>query len=639
MLRSLKYSKLSLLAFGFLFESFGQVPDSVRRLDEVVIASTRIQIHSVGYRMEKVDSFAIASSAPANLAEILIRNSNAHVRSYGPNGLSAPNLRGSGNSHTSIIWNGINLQSPTSGELDISLLPTSFIDDITVQFGGAASLFGSGALGGIIHLRNKPSYNKGLRLQLSRNYGSFNRHHQSFGAGWSNLKFGSSIKFFRYSADNDFNYNNITLAGSPKEKRQHGGVEQQGLLLQNYWKWNNKNQLSLRFWLQENDIEVPEPITVAGVGAAIQRDNFNRSLFTWEHVGNKLSWTAKSALVNHTTAFTGFPPTTYHSSINEYEVNLPITPQLTVNTGINNTYEWVNSDNHGTENPFRNRIAIFFSARQSIGTKSILNIRVREALVRGNLTPFIPSIGIEHYLTKAIRLKGSVSRNYLIPTFNQLYWSGAGGFGNLSLRPELSWSEELGAIFNMNSKEDAWYFESEFTGFSSQVDDWILWVPVTASAWSPNNIKRVWSRGFESSAKIKRKWNITSLELQGNYSYTKAVNQQVSGTGNTSETGKQIIYTPGHSGTINATLSIKSFKTGWWHHITGKQFTTGDNTAVQALEMFGVSSLVLSNQFKMGTLKTSLQFEINNLFNKNYLVRAGYPMPLRNIKFGLTIKH
>lgn len=627
-----------LLAFGFLSESFGQAPDSVRRLEEVVIASTRIQVHSVGYRMELLDSFAIASSTPANLTELLTRNSNVHVRSYGPNGLSAPNLRGSGNSHTSILWNGINLQSPASGELDISLLPTSFIDDVTVQFGGAASLFGAGAIGGAIHLTNNPSYDKGLTLQLSQNYGSFNRHHQSYGLGWSNRNFSSSIKVFRYSADNDFRFNNITLSGSPEEKRRHSGAEQQGLLFQNYWKWNDQNQLSLRLWLQENDIEVPEPITVAGIGTAVQSDNFNRSLLTWEHLGNKFSSTAKSALVNHTTTFTGFPSTTYHSNVNEYEVNLQITPHLTFNTGINNTYEWVDSGNHGTSNPSRNRTAVFFSARQSIGTMTILNVRAREELIAGDLTPFIPSLGLEHYFNKSITLKSSISRNYLIPTFNQLYWSGAGGFGNLTLRPELSWSEEVGLVYHRNSNGNQWLVESELTGFSSQVDDWILWVPVTSSEWSPDNIKRVWSRGLESSLKIKRDWTVVSLSLHGNYGYTKATNQQVSETGNPSEIGNQLIYTPSHTGKINATLSIKSLKVGWWHHITGKQFTTGDNTEIQALESFGISSVVVSNQFWMGALRTSLQFEINNLFNKNYLVRTGYPMPLRNIRFGLTIK-
>ena len=521
--------------------------------------------------------------------------------------------------------------------MDISLLPNTFIDQLTVQYGGAASLYGAGAIGGAIHLSNAPKYGQGLKFQLAQHYGSFNRYLQSYKAGWSNKNFSSAIKVFRSTADNDFRYINTAVAGSPTERRQHSGVEQQGLLVQNYWKWNERNQLSYLFWIQQNDIEVPDPITVSSGSLDTQTDNFYRSLLTWTHQGENYTSSLKTALINHKTAFTGFSPTTYHSLVNEYNLNLRPSESLTMILGINNTYEWINSDNHGVNSPDRNRTSLFISARKQLGTATILNIRAREELVAGELTPFIPSIGIEHYLTREILLKSSVSRNYLLPTFNQLYWSSAGGYGNPSIRPELSWSEELGMIYTPTIS-NGFQLEMEVTGFSNQVEDWILWAPVTSSEWSPDNIKRVWSRGLESKIDASRSWGQFKLSIQGNYNLTKATNQKVADNGNISEVGKQLIYTPLHTGKLNLTFATGSIKWGWWHHITGKQYTTGDNIDIQAVTKYGVSTLVIQQTFLLGSIENSLQIEVNNLFNENYLVRAGYPMPLRNIRIGLTIK-
>ena len=513
--------------------------------------------HSVGYRIEPFDSMALLTTRSSNLTEILARNTNVHVRSFGVFGLSGANLRGSGNSHTMILWNGINIQSPTAGELDISLLPSAFIDNAAVQYGGTASLYGAGAIGGAIHLMNEPEFNKGPGIRLMQNYGSFGRHFQSYRLAWSSNRLSTSVNYFRNNSTNDFEYQNTALSGNPRERRANNEVDQHGILVENYWKWSEKDQVSVRFWYQDNEVNVPSPITVSTPGTDTQNDDFNRTLVTWDHTGASYSSTFKSALINHTTAFTSFPATTYHTSVNEYDLNKSLGGNLVLHAGVNNTYEWIDSRNHGTTDPTRNRTAVFASAKKAIGKRTLFNLRFREELVAGALTPFVPSFGIEHFMGKHVQLKSSISRNYLIPTFNQLYWSGAGGFGNPDLNPESSWSEEVG----MNLKYDlgkVWQLNSETTLYSNQVDDWIIWIPVTSAEWSPNNIKRVWSRGLEQSMDVSYKQNELTLRFQLRYTFTKATNEEVAEGGNLSEVGKQIIYTPMHSGKLITSLVFKN---------------------------------------------------------------------------------
>lgn len=619
-----------------LMGAFGQTSDSTRVLNELEVHSSRLNVHSIGYRLERIDTFSLQASFAGNLAEILTRNTNIHMRSYGVNGISSPNLRGGGNNHTTIFWNGINLQSPTLGEIDLGLVPSPFVENVTVQFGGTSSLFGAGALGGSIHLNNKVAFNKGFLAALSQNYGSFGRHQQFFSLGWSTKTFSSAVKFFNYKATNDFQFLNTNKPDNPKERREHNAFEQSGLLIENSLKWNPKNIISSKVWLQANQLEVPNSITLNAPGNLVQDDDFIRALVEWEHAG-AVQYNLKSALIAHSMEFGNEPPTTFYSLINDFTFDKKLKDGLILNAGLNSTSDWAHSDNYGSNNPGRNRLSLGLSIRHNLSQRTILNYRFKEELVDNELTPFAPSLGLEHFITPEVTIKASVSRNYFIPTFNQLYWSGAGARGNSSVQSETSWSQEVGLAFSKNYDKQ-WFINSEITTYSNVVDNWIIWLPQSSQEWSPGNIKEVWSRGVESSLKIDRQLQKLRIGFVANYSYTRATNQEISDDGNSSELGKQLIYTPRHSGKINLNLNYRKLTLGWWHHITGSQFTDGSNNQIQALNAFGVSSIVLQQRFKISHIESSLQFEINNLFNENYYVRTGYPMPLRNIRFGLTIK-
>ena len=641
MLGGLKYRLLILAALSYCTSGFTQDQDSVQVLKEVVVASERLQNHSVGYRLEQVDTNALYASQAASLTELLTRNTTAQIRSFGVNGVTTINMRGSGSSHTAILWNGINLQSPSSGVLDIGLLPMRFLDEVEVQSGGAASLFGAGAIGGVLHLNNKPQYGEGITTQTGQSIGSFGRHQQYYQMGWGNQQLFASIKYFQFSADNDFKFINTSVIDSPQERRQHNAFHQQGILSEVYWKSNN-HQFALRTWLQDNELEVPSPITAAGPGNARQQDRFHRSVLSWETKTEGYSSILRLALVNHQTDFNDTltnqaSSITYHSQVTEYELNKQFNSNIQLSAGINNTFEWIDSGNHGTDSPNRNRTAVFMALRKDFGNRVQANLRVREELVSGDLTPISPSLGLEYYLTPELRLKSNFSRNYLIPTFNQLYWSGAGGRGNPDLNSERSWSQELGLAYEGQIQEYI-TISSELTGFSNQVNDWIIWTPVTASIWSPLNIKKVWSRGLEWTGSMLFNAGRFQMGLRGSYGWTRSTNREVANEGNQAEVDKQLIYTPEHTGKINLDIGYLGFRLSWWHYITGRQFTTGENTRIQQLDRFGVSTIILSKGISWNSLKADFLVEVNNLFDHNYLIRAGYPMPLRNFRVGINIK-
>ncbi|NJL13466.1 MAG: TonB-dependent receptor plug domain-containing protein [Microscillaceae bacterium] len=57
------------------------------------------------------------------LGQLLQALSSLYVREYGPQQLSSLSFRGTGSSHTAVLWQGININSPTLGMSDLGTLP------------------------------------------------------------------------------------------------------------------------------------------------------------------------------------------------------------------------------------------------------------------------------------------------------------------------------------------------------------------------------------------------------------------------------------------------------------------------------------------------------------------------------------
>jgi outer membrane receptor protein involved in Fe transport len=52
------------------------------------------------------------------------------------------------------------------GQSDLSILPGFLFDDVSILYGGASSLNGSGAMGGSVMLKNESAFNKGMNIKV-----------------------------------------------------------------------------------------------------------------------------------------------------------------------------------------------------------------------------------------------------------------------------------------------------------------------------------------------------------------------------------------------------------------------------------------------------------------------------------------
>ena len=637
--------KLRTVVFGVLFTLpfivTAQKLDSVLRLQEVVIEQSRLGGYAISKYTLRVDSLTHQLASAGSLADLLRKFGYGHLRGYGPGGLATASFRGTGSSHTAVLWNGINLLSPLSGQLDLSQVPVSFVDDASVQTGGAASLYGNGSIGGSIHLNNKARFNEGLKLNTFLSAGSFNSRYQDLGASWSGKKFISSTKVFLSDSKNDFEYLNKNVFPDKVEKRDHNALHQKGILQQNYFQLSSQHLLTLKFWYQDNTYEVPNSSGVPGKAEAVEKNTFYRAVAGWHFNHRQVDFNYQSAFVKHKLDYTDplinvISNSTFNTFINNMEVNFSATKNVSMTSGLNYTWEQGLADAYGIDIPQRNRVALFSALKWLLLDKWELAFAFREELVNGSMTPFAPSVTAKWKASKTISFYGSVSRNYRIPTFNDLYWKGAGGLGNPDLKPEISISSELGFNYTtpVNDSKSALAFKTAI--FNNNVNDWILWSPM-AGVWSPQNVKKVWSRGIETQATARTVINRVAVELSMLYTFTRSTNQEIYDNRNPNELNKQLMFTPMHEGSATGRVLWNGYKLNIVSSYTGKQFTDGDNNKYYAMKAYAITNLWINKSISLKNTRATLICEINNILNADYQSRPGYPMPGRNYKLGITI--
>jgi vitamin B12 transporter len=650
------YSLLLLFLIGSSLALIAQeLPkDTIFSEKEIVIYGNRLEEFDAGVKVVTSDSSAKDKYRHNNLTTYLEENSNIYLKSYGLGSLSTTSFRGASASQTSVLWNGFNIQSPMNGTLDLALIPVSLVDQVKVQFGGCGALWGSGSISGSLYLDNKPYYGKGLSLRYGAGYGSFRTLSQLASVSYSRKKWIISVKGFFNEAKNDFPYVNTAQFGEPKQKQTNASYAQYGYLMDHYFKLSKRDQLSIRFWQQYSHREIP-PTMLTNVSDAVQKDWFIRVSSEWQHSRRRTMYNVRVAYFDEKLLYQELSKSidSYSNSIcqiSEAETKIKIIKRGLLNIGLNNTYSTANVDAYQGI-PYQNRSSLFSSVKytgKNDGWK--VNLGARKEIIAGSRyndlyeVPIMPFAGADIQLRNKITLKSNVSRNYRLPTFNDLYWTPG---GNPDLQPEQGWSEELGLHFIHQDKKcrgdsctpsgrkiAAIGFSS--TVFNRNIDNWIMWVP-SGNYWVPMNILKVWSRGIESTGELTLNLTPFLVKTGVRYDYVLSTNEKVP-VGSENELHKQLIYVPIHKTSMNLGVWYRGYSVNYIHHYTSWVFTQADNQ--NYIDPYWLGNLVLSKTYPFRKkVLMNLTFKINNIWDSQYQVIAYRAMPGRNFEVGISIQY
>jgi vitamin B12 transporter len=379
-----------------------------------------------------------ASQAP-DLLDLLSRQAGIDIaRTGGPGQASTVFMRGSNSNHTLVLVDGIRVNAATQGIIDFAHLPLAQIERIEIVRGPRAALWGSDAIGGVIHIFTRDP----AQAFFEARAGSYRRAGVSAGLGAQRGQ--SSVGIAAGSEDlRGFSATNANAYGFDPDA---DGYQNRNLNLRAQTVLG-RQRLGFSGLLTDAGIEFDQ-----GRTSALNRV-FGVTL------GGELSprWSHAISL-GHSSEDLATP--VYFSRFGSRRTSLDWVNTLvlgaahTINIGLNGSQEsgYSNEGFPGFEHSRRNR-AVFASWRGDFGAHLL-----EASLRRDHNSQFAGAstgnLAWGWQLGEALRLRASWGQGFRAPNFNELYYPGFNVgtgqdplflfAGNAQLQPERSDSSELG---------------------------------------------------------------------------------------------------------------------------------------------------------------------------------------------------
>src|SRR5690606_34925316 len=229
-------------------------------------------------------------------------------------------------------------------------------------------------------------------------------------------------------------------------------------------------------------------------------------------------------------------------------------------------------------------------------------------------SPFLYSVGSSYAPTRFYTIKANTSKNFRIPTFNDLYWITG---GNPDLKPETSYQAELNNEFTFGG------LTLTLTGYYNQIEDMLRWIP-TSTLWSPENVDEVEIFGFEGGISYQKAIGKHEFHLKANYGYTSSKDKR---------TDKYLMYIPSHKANAHLSYNYKKWNVYSEMLYVGEVYTRSDNNSRYNLEAYQVFNLGSDFTYKKNY---TLGIKVQNLMNVYYENVENRPLPGRNFMLYLN---
>ena len=166
----------SLCGTGIAVAQTPAAPDTVSVGEAVVVTATRLpQARSrVLADITVLERDAIERSGASCAADLLASVPGIQfARNGGPAGTTSVYLRGAESRHTAVYIDGLRLDAQATGGAAWELIPIDQIDRVEVLRGPAAAVYGSDAVGGVVHFFTRRG-GQGPRVNAAMSVGSHN---------------------------------------------------------------------------------------------------------------------------------------------------------------------------------------------------------------------------------------------------------------------------------------------------------------------------------------------------------------------------------------------------------------------------------------------------------------------------------
>lgn len=582
-----------------------------------------------GEQIDQADKDVLHQQPATHVGELLAQSAGVFVKSFGGGSSATTSIRGGSAEHTRVLWNGLPLENPMLGQLDFSLLPAIFIDEVAVHYGGNTAAWGNGAIGGTVQLDNKTNWKKqNLIGQYTATNGAFGLEQQGLKIGYGNEKFQFINRVFYQKADNDFNY--FISENLPRRQQTNAATKQWGSLQELHYRITPRQTLNAYFWYQTMDRQLP-PHAAQTRSVAYQLDETKRLAADWQYAGD--DWLVKAQVAWYEEDLRYVDSLIRLDDLSQFNTllgqitgtkNIGKIHRLTI--GVQETFYRAKTDLY--ENSItQNRLAIWSNWKTDWRRLSV-DFSLRQEWQDGKPFPLVPSLGMVYRPWKWTSLRGRVSRNYRAPNLNALYYFPT---GNPDLLPESGWSRELGLDIHFIKSEN-WTGRYSLTGFRRDIKNWIRWIlPEGSFTYAPTNIAAVKSEGLEHRLELNGEAKNTIIKVSLGYNQLRSIHKKSINRPQIAA-GSQLIYTPKQQFFSIIKINYQSAIFTFQHRFVGEVSTLNNNT----LSEYHISDLTLGYSLKTKQWQHQLSLRVNNLWDKDYRVLERRGMPGRHLSFNIN---
>lgn len=601
----------ALLALSFAPSVFAV--ELLAALDPVVVTATR-QVQRANEAIADVtiiDRETIDNAGPATtLAELLGRSAGVEFgRSGGRGADESVFIRGTNSGHVLVLLDGMRVNSATTGNTAIQMIPLSQIERIEVLRGPASALYGSDAIGGVIQVFTRASGDT-PRLAVQAGAGTASTYETS-------LVHANRIGGFYYGIKAGLagtqGINAIESPAYPGYNPDRDGYRNHNLNFNAGHRVDANTEIGAGVFnaqtVSRYDAYKFDPNTFASVAANLDYEMRHRTAgaYAFATFAPMTRWKSTVRIaqgVDRTEspeAVIGDPVSLFRTTQNQYawqnDVALPLGSLL---VGFERLEQEVDSTkNFSVKSRSINSAMLGWTA--TINAHAVqLNARSDDNSQFGQHQTWLAGYGYQ--LTPGWRVAASIGTAFKAPTMNDLYFPttpGVGG-GNANLQPEESRNAEVSLRFQQGPHQ------ARVTYFHNKIRNLIEWTTDPNTFFStPANVGQARIEGFELAAGTR----IGNWLLNANATFQDPKDV---------DTDQQLRRRAKAFGNLAATYVSGAFKGGIEWKMVGTRYD--DPHWQTRMNQVRMGSYALTNLFADYVLGKdwSLFARIDNLFDKQY---------------------
>lgn len=576
--------------------------DDATTLDRLVVTANRSAVPAgeVLAATTVIERADIDASQAPDLMSLLARQAGVDiVRNGGAGQANTIFLRGTNSSHTLVLIDGIRVNAATQGIFDLAHLPLAQIERIEIVRGPRAALWGSDAIGGVIHIFTREV----AAPYAAASAGSYDSSRIDAGVGNKHFALSAGIETVGgFSATNEKAGPYSFDPDDDGYQNRHLGLRLQGDI--------GSHALSFRGLLTDADVDFdagpPFPGSEPATTAALNRE---LGLVLAGPLGTNWS---HSLTLGRNTEVLDTPLYLSHFGSDRTSLDwvntVALNPANTLNIGLN----WSEESGYSYADPAfpdfdedrRNR-ALFASWRGKFAAHTLeLSARRDDNSQFDGATTGNAAWGWQ--ASEAFRVRASWGQGFRAPNFNELYYPGFFGFyaGNPALQPERSTSAELGFDWLASDSQ-----RLGLSVYRTRIRDLISFTG--APLFTAENISRASIDGAELEYHLGR----GGFALDGNATWQDARN---------ASTEAPLLRRPDRKLVLSATYT---FGNGALLGLDGS--ATSSRPDVGDVVLPGYGRLDLRAAWPLGPGWT-LEARVENLGDRDYQLLNGYNTPGRS---------